>query len=264
MSSLKASNTVAKAFKALHVSGKPILLANVYDATSARIVGSLPNAKALATASWAVAAANGTADNKLTLATQLKALRPIAEVAHELGKPLSVDIQDGYEDELENAIKQIIELGAVGINLEDTNHYVEGETALLDVDVAAERVRRVLAVAKKEGVDDFVVNARSDAWWYGKPIEETITRGQRYLEAGATTIFVFSPKGYKAEEITALVKGFDGKLNVGGQVAPPGQEVKGLGVAKLAELGVARLSLGPQLYLIAEQAIKDAAMPYLG
>jgi 2-methylisocitrate lyase-like PEP mutase family enzyme len=263
MSSLKATNAAAKAFKALHVSGKPVLLANVYDATSARIVGALPKAKALATASWAVAVTNGSTDETLTLATQLKALRPIAEVAHELGKPLSVDLQDGYEDELEGAIREIIALGAVGINLEDTNHKVAGE--LMDVEVAADRVRRVLSAAKKEGVEDFVVNARSDAWWYGRPIEETIARGKRYLEAGATTIFVFQPKGYKPEEVTALVKAFDGKVNVGAGsgVVAHGKKATGLGVAKLAELGVARLSIGPALYSIAAQAIKEAAEAYL-
>jgi 2-methylisocitrate lyase-like PEP mutase family enzyme len=276
MSSLKATNAAAKAFKALHVPGKPVLLANVYDATSARIVGSLPEAQALATASWAIAAANGTSDEELTLATQLAALRPIAEVARALGKPLSVDLQDGYGEELESAVRHVIALGAVGINLEDTDRRrrrrrrssssSNSNAPPMDVDVAADRVRRAMAVAAQEGIADFVVNARSDSWWRGGTIEDTVARGRRYLDAGATTVFVLQPrgKGYTPDDVRALVEGLGGKVNVSGEVAAPGQELNGLGVAKLAELGVARLSLGPQLYLIAQQAIKEAAEPYLG
>ena len=88
-------NKQAQLLKSLHVPGNPLILANVYDIPSARTVAALPSCKALATASFAVALANGTEDKKLTLEINLQAVRNIGKVACEFDKPLSVDLQDG-------------------------------------------------------------------------------------------------------------------------------------------------------------------------
>jgi len=105
---MKATNAEAQSFKTLHVPGNPVLLANVYDVTSARIVAALPACKALATASYAVALANGTEDAKLTLETQLATVEAIAAIAREHNKPLTVDLQDAYGDRLEEAVTKIV------------------------------------------------------------------------------------------------------------------------------------------------------------
>lgn len=55
--------TKAETFRSLHVSGRPVVLFNIWDAGTAKAVASA-GARALATGSWSVAAANGFADGE--------------------------------------------------------------------------------------------------------------------------------------------------------------------------------------------------------
>lgn len=185
--STHATNAEAQSFKSLHVPGRPLLLANIHDPSSARTVAALPSCKALATASYSVALSNKTDDDNLDLETQLTAVRDIAVIARQTGKPLTVDLQDGYGERLEEAVRGMIALGVVGINLEDSDQKTH---AILDEVVAVQRIKRALAAAAGVGVPDFVVNARSDSLFRGHPLDEAIRRGKLYLEAGATTVFV--------------------------------------------------------------------------
>jgi 2-methylisocitrate lyase-like PEP mutase family enzyme len=116
---MSAQNNLAKAFKRLHVPGRPVVLANIYDTLSAQAVAELPSCKALATASYGVARANGTEDDDMTMEINLEAVRKIAPVAKAHNKPLSVDVQDAYGDKLEEAITGLVKMGVVGVNLED-------------------------------------------------------------------------------------------------------------------------------------------------
>jgi 2-methylisocitrate lyase-like PEP mutase family enzyme len=236
-------NTTAQQLKALHQPGHPIVFTNIYDILSADAVASLPSSKAIATASYAVAVAAGTGDDDLTLEQNLAAVKGIAKVAKKHGKPLSVDIQDAYGDRLEEAITALIELGVVGVNLEDVDKDTHKQFA---PKIAVQRIKRVLAVAEKESVPDFVVNARCDTLLKGGELSETIERGQKYLEAGATTVFVLggSKRGVSRAEVVKLVKAFDGRLNVSMRLASGNLTVK-----DLADIGVARISIGPQLTL---------------
>ncbi|KXX77943.1 2-methylisocitrate lyase [Madurella mycetomatis] len=251
--SLTALAALATSFKALHVPGNPLFLTNVHDATSARIVASLPGCRALATASWAVAQCAGTTDEKLTFDQNMAALAPIAAVAREFSLPLTVDIQDGYGDRLEEVVRRVItELGAVGVNLEDSDH----ETgAMMSDAVAVERIRRVLDVAREVGVADFVVNARSDSFLVGGEIDESIRRGRKYLDAGATTVYVFWPRQLEMLEadIKKVIDGLDGKANIQPRLN------KGMTDADIARLGAARVSVGPQLYHATVDALKKTA-----
>lgn len=248
-------NKQAQALKALHVPGEPVILANVWDVASARTVGSLPTAKALATASFAVALANDTEDALMTLETNLAAARAIGKVAAELNKPLSVDLQDGYGTRLEEAIQGVIAAGAVGVNIED----VDKETGVqYGPDEAAERIARALTVARSVGVPDFVVNARCDTLLKGSgDFDETVARGKKYLEAGATTIFVIGGVkrgGLSGDEVKRLSKALDGRLNASVVFAEGKLTAKELG-----DIGISRISIGPQLYFKAIQAAKAEA-----
>ena len=246
------TNAVAKAFKALHKPGQPLVLTNVYDILSARAVASLPAAKALATASWAVAKANDLEDNDLDMETNLRTVRAVAAVARESNKLLTVDFQDGYGDQLEAGIARLIALGVSGINLEDADKEAGQLYAPAE---AASRVKRALAAAAQAGVPDFVVNARCDVFGRGGSLEETIQRGKLYLDAGATTVFVWGgSRGVSREEVATLTREFDGRLNVTLKLTPDGLTVKQLG-----EIGVARISLGPALLRRAMEAFKADA-----
>lgn len=251
---MSAQNTVAKAFRSLHIPGKPIILTNVYDAPSGNVVASLPKVKALATASYAVAAAAGIDDDDMTLETNLAAVRAIAPIARKYRIPLTVDWQDGYGDRLEEGIAAIIQVGVVGINLEDCNKakqkmYTEVE--------AVQRITRALETAKKQGVPEFVVNARTDALIHNGTLSEAISRGKAYLEAGATTVFVWGGSirgGITKEEVKKLVQALGGRLNVSMKLSSDGLTVK-----ELEELGVARISIGPALQFKAMQALGTEA-----
>ena len=245
---MPSQNDLAKTLKALHSPGNPLILTNVWDAISASAVAGLPETKALATASFAVASAAGLEDHDLDLETNLRGAAAVAKVAKKHGLPLTADFQDGYGNKLEEAVKRLVELGAVGCNLEDFSREKNG---LYDIDEAVERVKAVLRVAAEAGVPDFVVNARTDALVAGLSIDEAIKRGKAYLDAGATTTFIWGGRergGTTKAEVEQLAQELGGRLNVIlVRVAPGGLTVKEL--SKIGDVGVARISVGPQLML---------------
>jgi len=240
---MATANTQAKQFQSLHKPGHPLVLTNVYDILTAEAVASLPSSKALATASYAVAKAAGTNDDDMTLETNLDAVKGIAKVAKQYNKPLTVDLQDAYGDRLDEAITSVIKLGVSGINLEDVDKESKKQHS---PEIAVERIKQALAVAKREGVPDFVINARCDTLLLGGELPEAISRGKKYLEAGATTVFVLGgpTRGVSRAEVVELVKEFEGRLNAG-----LGKSSANLTVKELAEIGVARISMGPTLQI---------------
>jgi 2-methylisocitrate lyase-like PEP mutase family enzyme len=244
--------TLAKTLKALHQPGNPLILANVYDILSTQAVASLPSSKALATASYAVAAARGTTDADLDLETNLAAIADIAAVAKQFNKPLTVDIQDGYGDSLEMAITELIDFGVVGVNLEDCGK----DGKLYSIETAVERIKRTLLVAKNKRVPDFVVNARCDVLVQGGKLDEVLDRGKQYLAAGATTVFVWggASRGVSSQEIQIMVKQFHGCLNVLLSGKPDA-----LTITQIRELGVARISIGPALQVKAMKTLTNEA-----
>lgn len=244
-------NTLAQQFKALHKPKEPLILANVYDGVSAKIVASLPQSKAIATASYAVAEAAGTSDDKLGRDELLRAARNIANSIQTFQKPLTVDARDGYGAQLTSTVKELVEIGVVGINLEDFDNDAK---ELYSESEAADRVREALEAAKNSGVPDFVINARCDALLHGGSLEEVISRGTAYLAAGATTVFVWGgrARGITRDEVVKLVEAFDGRLNVS-------KSKDGLSPATLATIGVARISVGPGLQLAASERMKEFA-----
>jgi 2-methylisocitrate lyase-like PEP mutase family enzyme len=235
-------NSLALHFKSLHRPGRPLVLTNIWDAITASTVSSLPSTRALATASYAIAAAASLADSDLTLDVNLRAVAAIAKVAKNHGLPLTVDMQDGFGPQLEEGVRQVIGMGAVGINLEDYSREKEG---LYTISEAQDRIRQVMEIATELGVPDFVVNARTDALFVKNSVDEAIQRGKAYLAAGASSVFIWGGgerRGWKREEVEKATKELDGKLNV-----ILDRREGGLTVDELREIGVSRISLGPYL-----------------
>ncbi len=253
MTTTTAQNDLAKSFKALHIPGNPLILTNVWDAITARSVASLPGTKALATASYAIAAAAGVADEELSLAENLRAVTAIAKVANESKKPLTVDFQDGFEEQLEEGVRELLKAGVVGLNLED---FSRKQNKLYPVTEAIDRIKRVLAVAKEHDVPDFVVNARSDAYLTAGNLDEAIERGKAYLDAGATTVYILAgPNKFGHEEVGRASKELRGMLNIGMSRMKKG----GLEVSDLSEIGIARISVGPQIMLRMMKFVEEEA-----
>lgn len=280
---MASTNELAAALKALHKPSKPIVLPNIWDLGSLRAVVSL-NAgaadpadrpvKALATASWAIAEAAGIRDEDLTWELNREAISQLAPHARAAGLPLTVDLQDGYGERIEEVVAEAVRLGASGANIEDSipsagfGRGVEG--SLYGVEEQADRLRRALRVAREAGCPDFVLNARTDVFRLDAPVPadddeaavaEAVRRGRTYLELGATTVFVWggSGRGLRTSEVRALAGALGGLLAV-----KLGDGAEGLTTAELADIGVARVSVGPSLYLKAMAAVKEAAARILG
>ena len=222
------------------------------DILSARTIAALPSCKALATSSGGIALANGTKDYDMDQATHLKAIAAIAQIAAEFKKPLSVDIQDGY-DNLEEVITTLVKDGAHGVNIEDCGKESRKMYAL---DEAVSRIKRALKAAEEAGVKDFVVNARCDTLLKDGDMKDVVTRGKAYLAAGATSVFVVSGKTILSrDDIGRLVSEFDGRLNLVTRLAA----ADGLDVKALSTLGVSRISIAPQILFKVTELIKEEA-----
>lgn len=250
---------LAAHFRSLHQPGQPVILANAYDAPTASTIASLPTAQAVATASFAIASTIGVNDADLTKAQNLSAVKPIiaAVRAVDPAKPVTVDLQDGYGDlpALAATIKEVIALGAVGCNLEDLDNATGQLRPLAD---AVDRVRTAVEAAREAGVPDFVVNARTDVLYQeGASIDDAVERGKAFLQAGACTVFVWGGpggRGVSAEEVRVLVRELKGMVNVKMNLRDGF-----LGAREIRGLGVARISVGPELWKTAMAAFKERA-----
>ena len=226
----------------LHSDPKLLTVVNVWDVASAKAVAGVPGTKALATASHSIAASYGYPDGEnIPVDLMIEAIGRIA-AATEL--PVTADLEAGYGDAAET-VRKAIGVGIVGANLEDQ---------MKPLDEAVANVSAVMAAAADEGVD-FVLNARTDAFAMGRdrdPAEvlaDAIERGKAFLDAGAPLVFV--PGMLDEAQVTALVEAFGPqRLTV---IGIPG----GLSLARLEELGVARVSYGPMPLRVALTALQE-------
>ena len=234
----------------LHTAPEILVLANVWDVVSARVVAATPGTRALATASHSIAATFGYEDGEnIPLDLHLDMVRRIVD-AVEL--PVTMDMEAGYGNPGETA-RRAMEAGAAGANLED-------QMKPLAEAVAA--VEAVVRAGREAGID-FVLNARTDTFVRapagadrGELVAEAIRRGRAFLEAGAAVVFV--PRLVARDEIGAVSEGLGrGKLTV---ISAPGLSPS---VAELQELGVTRVSTGPFTQRVALTALQDAAAALL-
>ncbi|KAI0551816.1 phosphoenolpyruvate phosphomutase-domain-containing protein [Xylaria curta] len=266
------ATTSAAHFTALHAPGNPLVIPNIWDLSSLKTVLSLNSpssqpVKAVATASYAIAETLGLADAELSLGANLIRINQLAPRVRVAGLPLTVDIQDAYGDRLDEVVAAVVKAGAVGANVED----MKEDGSLWSCEEHVERIQRVLRVAEENGCEGFVVNARCDVLApaskragtegeEGRLLDETVRRGKRYLEAGATTVFVWGgPRGLRDAEVRILTKEFGGRLAV---KLAAGDNA--LSVRELADIGVARISVGPSLFQAANRTVREAAERIVG
>ncbi len=152
MTETSRSSTPAADLLALHRAPALLTLVNVWDVVSARAVAGVEGTRALATASHSIAASRGYEDGeRIPVAEMLEEVRRIV-AATDL--PVTADLEGGYGDAPET-VRRAIGVGVVGANIEDQ---------LRPTAQAAAQVEAVLAAAAAEGVPDFVLNARTDAF----------------------------------------------------------------------------------------------------
>lgn len=243
----------AKQFRDLHHSGRLLILPNIWDPLGALLLENL-GFRAVATASASVAFSNGYDDGENipfnTLLTLLK------QITASVNIPVSADIESGFatdEVALRKNMRQLIETGIVGINIEDTD---KTTNSLLHFEVQCERIKAIREVAKEMEVPLFI-NARTDVYIRGKfdttesKYEETLKRGLAYKAAGADCFYPITLTN--RDDVKKLIEQLQMPVNV---VTMPGLPELNL----LNEMGVARLSLGPSFLKIAIKSMKNLAM----
>jgi 2-methylisocitrate lyase-like PEP mutase family enzyme len=227
--------------------GDPLVLPNVWDVESARrvVAAGFP---AIATASAAVTATLGYEDDDNAPVDEMFAAT--ARIAGTVDVPVTADVEGGYGLGPDELVERLLDAGAVGCNLEDTDHRRGG---LVATDVQAERIAGVRAAADRADVA-IVINARTDVFIreIGEPegrLQEAIARGSAYRRAGADSIY---PIWLADEtEIVRLVAEFDGLINVYARPETPP-------LSRLRTIGVARVSYGPWLQRLAMRAVDVA------
>jgi 2-methylisocitrate lyase-like PEP mutase family enzyme len=226
----------------LHASPELLKVVNVWDAISARVVSEVEGVTALATASHSIAASLGYEDGE-NIPVELM-IEAVGTVVSATDLPVTADLEAGYGDPGETT-RRAIAVGVVGANLED-------QMKPLGEAVAA--VEAVLAAGQAEGID-FVLNARTDAFVkagdrpHAEVLADAIERGSAYLAAGAPVVFV--PGKVSEDDIEAFVDAWGPqKLTL---IGAPGS----VPLARMQELGVARVSYGPFAQSVALMALQD-------
>lgn len=233
MTDLKAH---AERLRELH-SGEMLVLPNVWDAASATVVADA-GFPVVATASAAVSAALGYPDGQGAPWQEMFAAA--GRIARVVEVPVTVDAEAGYGMRPRELVERLLAVGAVGCNLEDTDHEAGG---LVEAGAQAEWLAEVRAAADDAGVP-IVVNARVDVFLPTSGISEpawlteTVRRGRLYREAGADCVYPIGVR--RRHDIATLVAELPGPIN--------GNTGEHLDLATLREVGVARVSYGPRFH----------------
>lgn len=244
-------------FRELHYSGKILMLPNVWDVASARIVEQA-GARAIATSSAGVAFALGYPDGEQIPCSEM--VEAVGRMARAVEVPLTADFEAGYGESVEAVaenVKAVIAAGAVGINFEDSKGHEAGE--LEDLELHLEKIRSIREVAASLGIP-LVLNARTDVFLceIGDPatrLDHAVIRANQYRKAGADCLFV--PGVIDAPTIAGLTRQIDGPVNI---LAGPGAP----SVPELEKMGVARVSLGSKPMCAAMGLLKRIAHELLG
>ena len=239
-------------FRDLHKSGC-FVLPNPWDAGTAVYLEHL-GFKALATTSAGVAFSRGAPDTVSSVPRDVM-LAHIREVVAATTLPVNADFLAGYADDPEGVAANValaVATGAAGISIEDGTG--NGAAPLYEAPLAIERVRAARRAIDASGLR-VVLTGRCEAWLVGVPDPFLVAQKRlaAYAEAGADCLY--APGVTEPHEIAALVNAVAPKpINV--LMSAPS---KVLSVARLADLGVRRVSVGSALSRVAWGAFIRAA-----
>ncbi len=238
----------AAALRAMHVPGNPLLLPNVWDADTARLVVAA-GFPAVATSSGAVAGTLGYSDHQDAPADLM--LAAAGRIAAAVEVPVTVDAEAGYGLPPAELAERLLALGATGANIEDTDHAGGG---LRGIDEAAAYLAGMRAAAG----DALVLNARVDVFYHhrlagsGGPqsdlLDAALERGRAYVEAGADCVYPILLAD--PETARAFVAALGSPVNL--LALPDALELE---VAR--EAGAARISLGTTLWRAQQAWLRD-------
>jgi 2-methylisocitrate lyase-like PEP mutase family enzyme len=214
-------------FRVLHQgrpADDPLVLPGAWDAASARVFADA-GFPALATPSAGIAASLGYADGSTPPDEMFAA---VTRIVRAVPVPVSADMEGGYGLAPRELVGRLLETGAVGCNLEDSDAHATLKDPLRHADWLAE-------VCAEAG-DELFVNARVDTFLFGTgDPADAVARAVLYVDAGADCVY---PLLAPPEVLPVLREGIAGPLNM---AAEPDRE----SVAELAKLGATRITFGP-------------------
>lgn len=233
--------TAARAaeFRRMHQGPGMLVMPNAWDAASARTFEAA-GFPAIATTSGGVALSLGYQDHEGAPVDEM--LAAAGRITRAVAVPVTLDLEAGYGLPPAELIRRTVALGAVGCNLEDSDHH--GEAVLVGADAHAERIAAARAAARALGVD-LVLNSRIDVFIHrmGTPEEqlaEGVRRGQLYRDAGADCLY---PIGLRDEAIlAAFVKAVGVPVNINTR------RNGGIPLTRLAAIGVRRVTFATSLF----------------
>ncbi|MEV6285713.1 isocitrate lyase/phosphoenolpyruvate mutase family protein [Kribbella sp. NPDC051770] len=230
----------------------PLVLPNVWDAGSAVLVVAA-GARAVATTSGGVAWSLGKPDGQVV--TRDEMVEQVRRIAAAVDVPVTADIEGGYgaaPEDVSRAVEEIIEAGAVGVNLEDSK--VPGGPLFTPAE-QADRIVAARSAAVAAGLPELLINVRTDVFLFGIGPEEgrlteVLARAKQYAEAGADSLFV--PGLTDLPTLAELTGASPLPVNA---MAGPGAPT----VAELLAHGVRRVSVGTAIAEAAYSKAFDAA-----
>lgn len=234
-------------FRALHQSGDVLLLANAWDAASARLLVRV-GAKAVATSSASLSWSLGYPDGGVLAPEHLRPA--VRRIGRGLPVPLTVDIEDGYSaapTDVAELAAAVAAAGAAGINIEDG----AGSPELL--------AEKIAAIRAHGGCASLFINARSDVFLRSlargpEATDMVVQRGLSYAQAGADGLFV--PGLSSLADVSRIAGAVPLPLNL--------MTVHGLApLQELAQAGVRRLSAGPSPFLSAYSHFYSSAAGFM-
>ena len=244
---MDTSSLVARAEKIaeLHASRRPLVLPTVWDVWSARTAVAA-GFEALTIGSHPLADSRGAADNEgQTFDEVLGAVRPIIAA---VDVPVSVDLEAGYGHEPAAIIAGLLDVGGVGLNIEDTVH--SQDRRLRSSDEHAAYIGGLRQAADSAGVPVWV-NGRTDVFLHAgdkqAALPEAISRLQALVAAGANSVYPVRIQD-DDELIAAVVGAVDVPVNC---TAHPVRH----DLARFARLGVGRITYGPLLQAALTEAM---------
>ncbi len=240
----------AARLRSLHAGPRAFVIANVFDAGSAALLGQLGFA-ALATSSGAAAGVLGRKDGQLS---RDEALAHAGAIAAATDLPVSADLENGFGDSPDDVAETIRRAGSTGIagaSIED--HTGDKVSPLYPIEFATARIAAAVHAARSLSFAHFAVTARAENFLRGRPdLDDVIARLKAYEAAGADVLF--APALPDLDAVRAVCGALTKPVNF-----MVGMKGKSWDVATLEAAGVRRVSLATSLWRAAMTGVRAAA-----
>jgi 2-methylisocitrate lyase-like PEP mutase family enzyme len=244
-----ATSLKAERFRELHEAKEPLVIANAWDAGSAKLLKGL-GFQALATSSGAAAGILGRRDGSVTRSEALAHAKAIVDA---VDLPVSADLENCFADDPDGAAETIAMAAGIGLaggSIEDATG--SRDRPLFDLETATARVAAAAKAARGASFP-FVLTARTESFLHGQnDLGDVIRKLQAFEKAGADVLM--APGLPDLEAVRAVCVAVGKPVNF-----MAGISGKSFTVRELTDAGVRRISLATSLFRAAMTGVVLAA-----